>query len=752
MASSPRLDELEKRFNENPRRYFAPLANEYRKAGDIEHAIAICQAWLPQQPGHISGHIVYGQALFESGKLDEARGTFESALGLDPENLIALRYLGDISRQRGEVKSARGWYQRVLDADPRNEEIAGLIESLDGAGPTSQESAAAPLIDWGSVELQPGEAAPTTDRASTPVSTPAIDDASTLEIERASAETASSIDDRGRDAREEPLVLDIERASPTPESAPESAPSGGGFLDFALADFGKEMKSSPAPALSADTGDSLDFELEAMSPFEEGRVARAPDEAESALHIPELPEERELLLDEAAEAMQSEGAPSLEPPTATPPTAAGRSAGPGSASTVDIGLEPMEFVPPSREEQGAPLGVMEPDPFTGHLLGSSATPASPPPAAFVTETMAELYLQQGFLDDALTVYRQLLEQSPDDVALRERVEQLERGSRSSVSMAAISDEVIESARARAGAPVIRTIRSFLGSIAARRAPRASEPDPYAVPAMPDEGDARAAGVHAAEPPAGELGTFDLGLEPERPSGRAEREEALLGDVPLELAEARHSPPSIDFGEDVLLTAPAGMPSIAGSESPIPEEIPPAMLSAMAELTPAGGMGAQPAPPAVAPSEDDDIPRRAPSSFPDQPAPSLGGGTIDALFGRASSGSTEDPAAMTLARAFSSPSSSGKSAPLPGQPARTAKAELSLDQIFRDSPPPRGAPAGNASAFSFDQFFSQAEAAEDASRPPSGTSGGSTGAGATGGTSEADDIEQFNAWLEGLKKK
>lgn len=750
MASSPRLDELEKRFNENPRRYFAPLANEYRKAGDVEHAIAICQAWLPQQPGHISGHIVYGQALFESGKLEEARNTFESALELDPENLIALRHLGDISRQRGEVKSARGWYQRVLDADPRNDEIAGLIASLDGDAAPSQESAAAALIEWGRVDLQPEDASASTDRAATPVSTPAVNEDSTLEIERASAGTASSLDDRERDARDDALVLDIERAS---SPSPESSPTGGGFLDYALSDFGKEeARPSAERAPFPGSGDSLDFELEAMSPFEEGRLAHSSDEAESALHIPELPGERDPGLDEAAEAMQSEGAPAVDLPAVTPPMATGSAASPAGERADELGLEPMEFVPPTREEQGAPLGIMEPDPFTGHLLGTSATPASPPPAAFVTETMAELYLQQGFLDDALTVYRQLLEQSPDDVSLRERVEQLERGSRSSVSMAAISDEVIESARARAGAPVIRTIRSFLGSIAARRAPRSSEPDAYAPPPVPDEGHARAAAAYASEPPAGELGTFDLGLEPERPSGRAEREEALLGDVPLELSEDSPGTPSIDFGEDVLLTAPAGMPVIGDSESPIPEEIPPAMLSAMAELTPAAGTATQPAPPAVGPSADDDIPRRSPPSSPAQDAASLGGGTIDALFGRADSVGAEDSAAMTLARAFSAPSSTDRAAPLPGQPARTAKAELSLDQIFRDSPPPRGTPAGNASAFSFDQFFSQSEPADDTSRPATGTPGGETGSGGTGGTSESDDIEQFNAWLEGLKKK
>ena len=38
MSYSARIDELEKKFSENARRYFAPLANEYRKAGDVEQA------------------------------------------------------------------------------------------------------------------------------------------------------------------------------------------------------------------------------------------------------------------------------------------------------------------------------------------------------------------------------------------------------------------------------------------------------------------------------------------------------------------------------------------------------------------------------------------------------------------------------------------------------------------------------------------------------------------------------------------
>lgn len=140
MATSARLDELKKKFDENPRRYFAPLANEYRKLGDLTQAIALCRAHLPNQPGHISGHIVLAQALYEARELGESRQIFEASLDLDPENLIALRYLGDIAREQGEPSHARGWYERVLDADPRNDEIATLLRELDDAATATADA------------------------------------------------------------------------------------------------------------------------------------------------------------------------------------------------------------------------------------------------------------------------------------------------------------------------------------------------------------------------------------------------------------------------------------------------------------------------------------------------------------------------------------------------------------------------------------------------------------------------------------
>ena len=145
MSTAARIDELRKKFEENPRRYFAPLANEYRKSGDLEQAIALCREHLPKQPGHMSGYIVFGQALYEAGEMGEARTVFEQALALDPENLIALRHLGDIARASGDAPGARRWYERVLDADPRNDDIAAQLATLaTGQTPVSVPSVAPP--------------------------------------------------------------------------------------------------------------------------------------------------------------------------------------------------------------------------------------------------------------------------------------------------------------------------------------------------------------------------------------------------------------------------------------------------------------------------------------------------------------------------------------------------------------------------------------------------------------------------------
>lgn len=133
--TNPRLEELRAKFQQNPRRYFAPYANELRKTGDPAQAIAVCRTHLASQAGHVSGHIVLGQALYEAGEGNEARDAFTAALELDPENLIALRSLGEIAQVNGDFGAARQWYQRLLDADPRNSEVTQLLRDIPADAP-----------------------------------------------------------------------------------------------------------------------------------------------------------------------------------------------------------------------------------------------------------------------------------------------------------------------------------------------------------------------------------------------------------------------------------------------------------------------------------------------------------------------------------------------------------------------------------------------------------------------------------------
>src|SRR5689334_22349853 len=216
MSGTSRIDELRKKFDENPRRYFAPLANEYRKIGDFEQAIFICQEFLPQQPGHMSGHIVYGQALFESGRHDEARSVFETALALDPENLIALRHLGDIARAHGDTETARAWYRRVLESDPRNDEIAGILASLDTDAPQ----------------------APPAHAASEAGNAPGVGAEGSLSIESAiSAATGS--EEASQAASPEPVV----------SNPPVTAPSESSFDDIAKLFTSAAPAAPPPPAV-----------------------------------------------------------------------------------------------------------------------------------------------------------------------------------------------------------------------------------------------------------------------------------------------------------------------------------------------------------------------------------------------------------------------------------------------------------------------------------------------------------------------
>ncbi len=426
MPASDRIDELKKRYDENPRRFFASLANEYRKAGDLDQAISLCQSHLAEQPGNMNGHVVYGQALFEAGRYDEAKGTFEAALALDPENLIALRHLGDIACTNGANEQAREWYTRVLDADPRNDEIIALLASLEEQ--VKKDAIGAPIASLES--MAPREARTEAFKPPTvitPLSTASV-------AEQTPIVPIESID-----------TLQFPAAVP-PAPQPEM-----GLMDLTI-DFDStpaaiDSALPPLPSAEAEPAVETDF-----LQFEEVSLG-VPLEAS-----PRASAEVEVLAALSAD-------PFSEPVAAPAPE-----------------FVPETFAPPAPADDSMDM-----------LFGDSlpAEPAAP----FVTETMAELYLQQGFTAEALDVYRQLSASSPDDARLKERVQSLERGDRTSVSLDPVPEhetysaegavplgammdfaatpvaaqEPVAAVAADAGTPLRESARGYFAALAARRA-------------------------------------------------------------------------------------------------------------------------------------------------------------------------------------------------------------------------------------------------------------------------------------------
>ncbi|MEP6550579.1 MAG: tetratricopeptide repeat protein, partial [Gemmatimonadales bacterium] len=390
-----RLRELQEKFEENPRRYFAPLANEYRKGGQPRRAIDICRAQLKQMPGHISGQIVYGQALYEVGEFDDARETFERALALDPENLIALRTLGDMSLQSGNSSQARVWYSRLLDADPKDTAVIALVAEID----TSAEG--------------PHVAALEDDPAVESVASAEGTPFSTNEAGTAAEESAAVV--------EEPAVaaaFDVVPAASEPEAA-ETA-----LTESEIAEVGFAPETVETSSVSSDAPEGLErhYPVEPAPPppppgpadniaFEgplgaEGLHSAAEQTEHTGaqgLHgsAPEIVEGAEGLHGSAPEAI--EGAQGLHGKTMPDPLAGAEAARSDVEDVVDTWTPPPAVTVPERAKP-------EKEPAA----------ASGTPEPFVNETMAQLYLQQGYRQLALRVYHQLAEARPNDQSLKDR--------------------------------------------------------------------------------------------------------------------------------------------------------------------------------------------------------------------------------------------------------------------------------------------------------------------------------------------
>jgi tetratricopeptide (TPR) repeat protein len=106
VAESSRIEELRRRVERDPASIaFAQLAEEYRRAGELDEAVRVAGAGLERHPDYLSARVTLGRALIALGRFDEAEPELESVVRAAPDNLAAIRALAEIHQHRDEQGS-----------------------------------------------------------------------------------------------------------------------------------------------------------------------------------------------------------------------------------------------------------------------------------------------------------------------------------------------------------------------------------------------------------------------------------------------------------------------------------------------------------------------------------------------------------------------------------------------------------------------------------------------------------------------
>jgi tetratricopeptide (TPR) repeat protein len=405
------IEKLERRYAENPQGLtFAPLAEVHRKNGDVARALDLLRPGLALHPDYIPASIVLGRCHLDLGDLPAAEAAFTHVLALDGENVIALKALGDIAERLYRFDEAERWLRTLLAIDRSNDEARDQLgrvetarrqaEAASSASPDAQLGAAgheaAPVAEVGG--SGPDAAAHEPAHAGGPAAgglaeaEPAMTPPPPPEPQRdAMLGWVSDADSRGTDAG---VPLELEELDLSTEAGP---PPEGIQLEERI------TLEEPVQPLAGIVGlsDAQRDGLDSIEISEEFRVETAEDIVLQSSGGSEFQ-----VANASEELLTSRG---LGHPDAPPPAPAA-----AERSPLDRDVPPIEAEPvpePPRPPWATP--VAEP-------------PRQPEPDLVVTESMAELLVQQGHPAEALTVYRHLESRNAGERRFADKIAELER--------------------------------------------------------------------------------------------------------------------------------------------------------------------------------------------------------------------------------------------------------------------------------------------------------------------------------------
>ena len=101
------LNELKLRWEQDPSsRIFLQLADEHRKLGQVDEAVAVLEKGLEHRPDDLSALVALGRCRLELEQLEEASELLETVVTRDPTHIVANKLLLDAHLQLGDAEKA----------------------------------------------------------------------------------------------------------------------------------------------------------------------------------------------------------------------------------------------------------------------------------------------------------------------------------------------------------------------------------------------------------------------------------------------------------------------------------------------------------------------------------------------------------------------------------------------------------------------------------------------------------------------
>lgn len=135
------LNHYKEILSTNPRsKAFAPLAEQYRKMGELNKALEIASEGVLLHPNYHGGKVALAQILIDLNKTNKALDILQSVTEHDVENILAFKLIAKCHLIQNEHQKACEYYEKVLKVNAEDKLSVKMIEKLKPA-PHTEETA-----------------------------------------------------------------------------------------------------------------------------------------------------------------------------------------------------------------------------------------------------------------------------------------------------------------------------------------------------------------------------------------------------------------------------------------------------------------------------------------------------------------------------------------------------------------------------------------------------------------------------------